>query len=174
MIRRVLALINTLFLILCLRKGPDAIPRAAAALAVAFAMWIVAGMALVILFDGFDSGDLTTGLLTATVGWSCYAALLHLYDKSSRLMPTLTAVAGCGAILTAIFTAVFIVLEPFVGAEQALRVAYPFTLWSVPVEGHIVARALGKPFIVGFVIALAVFMLQVYLHLTIDPVVTET
>ncbi len=173
MIPSVLALIDTLFQILRLKKGPEAVPRALAALIVAFAMWIAAVILVILLFDDVNAGDFSTALLTTAAGLACYTVLLNSFGKSARLLPMLTSVTGCGALLLVIFASVFVALKPFVGADVALRVAYPFTLWSVPVDGHIIARALDRPFIVGFLFALAVFVLQVVLQQLVDPVVAE-
>jgi hypothetical protein len=42
-------------------------------------------------------------------------------------------------------------------------------LWSVPVEGHIIARAIDRPWFVGIIMAIAVFIIQLYLYAYLDP-----
>ena len=170
MIDSVLTLINTLFLTLRLQQGPESIPRSPAALFAVVAMWLLTVVFAVFAFDTAGADDFAFVLTTAAAGLYCYVMLLAVFGKSERLLPTLTSLIGCGTLLLAISALVFVSLKPFVGADDALLVAYPFTLWSVPVEGHIISRALDKPFMVGFVFALGVFMLQVLLQQYIDPV----
>jgi hypothetical protein len=42
-------------------------------------------------------------------------------------------------------------------------------LWSVPVEGHILARTIDRHWYVGIVVAMAVFIFQFYLMYLLDP-----
>jgi hypothetical protein len=37
-------------------------------------------------------------------------------------------------------------------------------LWSVPVEGHIIARAMGRHWYIGILIAITVFVLQFVIY----------
>jgi hypothetical protein len=167
-------LIKSLFQIIRLQKGPDTIPGASVAFVAVCAMWFAAAILTVLIFDNVGASDISFALLVGASGLFCYAALLAVFGKSARLLPMLTSMVGCGALLLTVFAAVFAVLKPFVGADDALLVAYPFTLWSVPVEGHIIARTLDKPFVAGFIFAFAVFVLQVLLQELIDPRVLET
>jgi hypothetical protein len=43
-------------------------------------------------------------------------------------------------------------------------VANLILLWSVPVEGHIIARAISRHWYIGVLIAIAVFVLQYILY----------
>jgi len=173
MIESVLPLINTLFTILRLQTGPESIPRSPVVLFAVVAMWLVTVVFAIFAFDTAHADDFVFVLTAAAAGLCCYVLLLAAFGRSERLLPTLTSLIGCGTLLLAISALVFVSLKPFVGADDALLVAYPFTLWSVPVEGHIIARVLDKPFIVGFVFALGVFMLQILLQQYIDPVAVE-
>lgn len=170
MIRRVISLVRTFFDIILLRKGPDAIPRAMIFFVIAVSMWLLSAFLLVIAFDSFNLTDMTTGLLSALLGWVCYSVLLKLAGKSSRLLQTLTSVAGCGALLTVAFIVSNKVLQPLMGADPAFLIAYIILLWSVPVEGHIVSKAIDRPWYVGFAIAFAVLVLQINLDSAMNPV----
>jgi hypothetical protein len=44
-------------------------------------------------------------------------------------------------------------------------------LWSIPVEGHIIARAIDRHWYVGIGAALAVFVFQLFLYGVLNPAV---
>lgn len=169
MIGRVLTLIKTLFDILLLRRGPEAIPGAPLVLVAVTSMWVLSGIALMLAYEGFTAKELSVGLFTGICAWLCYAGLLAFFGHSQRLLSTLSAITGCGALAVAGFTFIFAVLQPIVGPKQAYLAGYPLLLWSIPIEGYIVARAIGRPWIFGFMIALTVFFLQVFLDSLINP-----
>lgn len=169
MIADMLALIKTWFDIIRLQKGPDAIPRSPVVFALAIAMWLGAGITLVLVFEEFDAKDFIVGVLTSAIGWLCYAAILHSFDKAARLLQTLTSIIGCGALLTLAFAASSFVLAPFLGAGMTGSIAFIILLWTVPVEGHIVSRAIDRRFFLGFIFALAILIFQVYVDLSVNP-----
>jgi hypothetical protein len=58
----------------------------------------------------------------------------------------------------------------YVSQETTVRlVGTLILLWSVPVEGHIIARAIDRQWFVGLFMAVAVFILQLYLYSYLDP-----
>ena len=70
-----------------------------------------------------------------------------------------------------VFTAGEVLLPPLLGAATANVVVTLVLLWSIPVEGHIIARAIDQHWFLGVAIALAVFIFQLLLHGLIDPMV---
>lgn len=170
MIGNVLTLVATLLDIILLRKGPDAIPRSFILFFVTVAMWLASGILLTIFIEEFDIADLRTGILTAIFGWMCYAVLLNISRKSTRLLQTISSSAGCGALLMVAFVVGNKILEPLFGADQADFAAYLVLMWSLVVEGHIISRAIDRSWFAGFMIASAVFILQIYLDTAINPV----
>jgi hypothetical protein len=42
-------------------------------------------------------------------------------------------------------------------------------LWSIPVEGHIIAHTIERPWVIGFLIALAVLFAQLQLFAVLTP-----
>jgi len=172
MIEYMLALIRTWFDIIRLRKGPDAIPQSTVVLAVAVALWLGGGILLVVIFDRFDTKDFVVGIMTSVIGLLCYAAILNFFGKAERLIQTLSAIIGCGALLTIAFAAGNFFLTPLVGARVTGNVVFLVLLWSVPVEGHIISRAIDRRFLLGFVFALAVLFLQLYVDLVVNPLET--
>ena len=172
MIAYVLALLRTWFDIIRLRKGPDAIPQSPVVFAVAVALWLGGGISLVVTFDEFDTKDFVVGIMTSVIGLLCYAAILNFFGKAERLVQTLSAIIGCGALLTIAFSAGNFFLTPLVGAGLTSNLVFLVLLWSVPVEGHIISRAIDRRFLLGFVFALAVLFLQLYVDLVVNPLET--
>lgn len=113
-----------------------------------------------VLIDPMAEQDFRLSLLTNGLGIGFYAAVLVITGYARRLLQTLTTVLGCGAILTMLFVAEFVFLRPVLGADFAGVIAALIIFWSVPVEGHIIARAIDKHWFTGIAIAVAAFVLQ--------------
>ena len=75
-------------------------------------------------------------------------------------MPIVSAILACGSILTLLFVAAYVLLSPFLGGNIAVIVATLIIIWSVPVEGHIIARGIEQHWYIGIVIAMIVFIVQ--------------
>lgn len=168
MITRVLSLIKILFDIVRLRKGPDAIPRSFVLFYVVVAMWLAAGAVLFSIVEELDRTDFLVGIFTSAVGLASYTAIVVSFGKQSRLLQTMTAVIGCGALIEALFVASNLLLTPLIGREPTIIVGALTLLWSVPVEGHILSRAVDRHWYFGVLVAMAVFIFQYYLSVVIN------
>ena len=124
------------------------------------ALWLFSALAALALIDRFDETDFFLGLFSGMVGLLCYAALVVASGRSNRLLQTISAIIGCGALITLAFVAEYTLLAPFLGEVSAGLVATLILFWSVPVEGHIIARAIDRHWYIGILIAVAVFSLQ--------------
>lgn len=169
MICPVLALIKTLFDILLLRKGPDAIPSAPVVLLLCISLWVFSGLMLVVAHSQFSMFDLSVGLFTGVVSFIAYASLLAFFGFTSRTYSTLSAIAGCGAVAVFGFVVIYSLLQPILGPQQAYLAGYPLLLWTIPVEGYIVAKAINRPWFFGCMIALTLFFVQVFLEIALRP-----
>jgi len=165
----VLALISTLFDIIRLRRGPDAIPHSAFLFVIIGAMWLVAGVVMTMTTAELDEKDFVIGILTGIAGFICYAAIVVLSGKGARLLQTLMALLGCGALLSLIFVAGNVVLTPLLSESASNIIVTLILLWTVPVEGHIISRAIERHWYVGVVMAMAVFIFQLMLYSILDP-----
>ena len=172
MICNVITLIVTLFDIIRLRKGPEAIPHSPVLFVFTVAAWLVAGAMITALIDGLDQTDFLVSIVTGVLALLIYAAVVVLSRRSSRLLQTITAILGCGALLQFTFAAGHVFLTMIIGKNLAALINYLILLWSVPVEGHIIARASDRHWTIGLLIAAAVFLIQIQLGLAINPVDT--
>lgn len=164
-----LALFETLFDIIRLRKGPDAIPHSPVVFAFAMALWLAAGLIMTIMTPELGKHDFLIGTFTGLTGLGCYAGIVLLTGKRPRLLQTVTAILGCGAVLSLLFVAANVFLAPFLSKNITGLVATLILLWSIPVEGHIIARAINRHWYVGIVAAMGVFVFQLFLYTLVDP-----
>jgi len=165
----VLALIETLFDIIRLRKGPDAIPHSVVLFVVIIALWLFAGLVMILLTAELDEKDFVIGMVTGIAGLLCYAAIVMLYGKSARLMQTVMALLGCGSLITLMIVAGNVFLPPFLSENISNLIVTLILLWTVPVEGHIISRTIDRHWFVGVVAAMAIFIFQLILYLAMDP-----
>ena len=155
-----LPLIRTLLDITFLRKGPEHLPASGILLFAAILMWLLSSLAALALIDRFSEDDFFLGLFSGIVALCCYAAIVMISGKSSRMLQTLAAVTGTGALIAFAFVAEYVLLTPLLGGPTSGLVATVILLWSIPVEGHIIARAVDRHWYVGILMAVAVFVIQ--------------
>ena len=159
-----LPLIRTLFDIVLLRKGPEAIPRSGVLLVLIVGLWVFSSLAALALISRFDESDFFLGLFSGMVGILCYAALVVVSGHATRVLQTISAILGCGALISLAFVAEYVLFMPFLGEVPTGLIANLILLWSVPVEGHIIARAIERHWYIGILIAIGVFALQYVIY----------
>ena len=164
-----LALVETLFAIIRLKKGPDAIPYSWFLCLITMTMWLFAGLAMTAMTEELGETDFLLGTFTGVVGLACYASIIVLSGHIPRLLQTVTAILGCGAVLSLLFIVGNVLLPPLLGASVTDLVVTLVLLWSIPVEGHIIARAIDRHWYVGIVAAMAVFVFQLFLYSLLNP-----
>jgi hypothetical protein len=158
--RTLLLLLRTFLDIIALKKGPEHLPRSWLLLSLAVSLMAIASFSAMVLIEPLTEQDYELTLLTNGLGAGFYAGVLLVAGRSRRILQTLTSVIGCGAILTLLFAAEFVLFQPLLGAGVAGIVAALIIFWSVPVEGHIISRAIDRHWFVGIAIAIAAFILQ--------------
>jgi peptidoglycan/LPS O-acetylase OafA/YrhL len=149
-----------------LRKGPEQVPDSW--LVLLFALMLMqfsSFVAATLISLGEDYSHLLT-FITHLLGMAIYTAILLVTGMIRRIVPILSAVIACGAILTLLFVAAYVMLNPFLGKDIAVVIATLIIIWSVPVEGHIIARGIEQHWYVGIVIAMIVFTLQYFFQST--------
>jgi peptidoglycan/LPS O-acetylase OafA/YrhL len=164
----VLPLIKTLFDIVLLRKGPEDIPRSSILFILILGLWLFSSLAALALIEQFDDTDFFLGLFSAMIGVLCYAVLVAASGHTTRLLQTISAILGCGALISLAFVAEYVLFLPFLGEVPTGLLANLILLWSVPVEGHIIARAIDRHWYIGILIAIGVFVLQYIVYSAIS------
>ncbi len=169
MIAGVLTLFNTLFDIIRLRKGPETIPHSTVLFVMIVAAWLVAGEIVTMLLVELDQTDFAISLALGVVALCLYAAVLVFAQRSSRVLQMLTAILGCGVLLQCLFIVAYSFLTPLLGKAIGGLVSYLSLLWSIPVEGHIIARSIDRHWYIGFMVAIGVFLIQIQLSSFLSP-----
>ena len=165
-----LPLIRTLFQIVLLRKGPEDLPRYWFLLVLIVALWLISALSVLALIERFDESDFFLGLFSGALGVLCYGFVVVLSGRPERVLQTISAVIGCGSLISFAFLAEYVLFLPIFGEVATGLIANLILLWSVPVEGHIIARATDRHWYIGILVAIAVFALQLFIY----SVVTAT
>ncbi len=147
-----------------LRKGPEHVPDSIIVLFVALLLLAISTFCSAVLTAG--GTDTALPSLTASfAGYGLYIAVLGVSGFVRRSVPTIACIMACGSLLSILTVAAFVLLNPFLGATIASIVAWLILIWSVPVKGHIIARAIERHWYFGVAIALAIFIMQYLLYL---------
>ena len=155
-----LPLIQTLFQIVLFRKGPEHIPRSGVLLAMTIVLWLVTGLAQIVLTDRGSEAGIVIDIFSALLAVICYLAILIAFGKSERLTQMITAALGCSALLLTAFTFCFL-LARLMGSQTMVAVFFWIYLpWAIAVRGHIIARAIDRHWYLGLVFAVLIFVLQ--------------
>jgi hypothetical protein len=161
--------IRTLFDIITIRKGPDAIPHSWALAYAAVLLWFLPLFAATVLIPTFEGRVVAVSVVSWAISLGCYALVIALAGHGNRLLQSLTAIVGCGALIFLGQVAGLVFLLPFLGERIAQTLVYLLLFWSVHVKGHIMARTLNREWYIGFIIAISVFLLQYAFSMAVTP-----
>ena len=147
-----------IFLDLCLlRANPQDLPTSNRLLAAA-----LVGHLLANVLTGLDGASLENALLAGVMDTLLLVALTHtglmLRGVGARTRQTLTALAGCGALLAVLAWAVVTAAEAV--TAHAWVAWLPFLFWFLAVYGHILRNALNVSLGVGLALAIGYVLLS--------------
>ncbi len=163
------ALIETLFDIIRLRKGPDAIPHSQLLFVVVVVLWLFAGAIMTVLTQELGKTHFFEMILVGVAGLLSYTAIVLLTGHGARALQTVTALLGCDSLLSLLYVAAIVFLAPYLSGNLVSIVVTVILLWSLAVEGHIIARAIDQRMFVGVMAAIVIFLFQQFLFSAIDP-----
>jgi hypothetical protein len=143
-----------------LRKGPEHVPGSWLVLLPAVAMMILSIFCANVLMPAESKQNYSVIYASGAAGLLVYSGVLLVTGYGRRLLPVLSAIIGCDSILTLLFVAEYVLLQPFLGVRIASIVAILIMFWSVAVQGHIIARAIQQHWYAGIAIAMVVFIMQ--------------
>lgn len=164
-----LTLLQTLIDITFLRKGPEDIPHSWHLLYLCIALWLSGLVAMTMLVQNATVNGAWIGLAGWILGLMFYVAILSAMGRMERAVQTLAALAGSGAMITFAMLAILALVTPVLGASRANLGAVLVLFWSVPVKGHIIARAVERHWYVGIAIAMSIFVMQFVFSSTFSP-----
>jgi hypothetical protein len=169
MIGGVLTLFKTLVEIVLLRKGPEALPHSGVLLLIVVAIRIALGAIGVMIVDIYSGQTLLVELILTVLGIGLYAVIVKVFERSERFLRALTAILGCGAIFVVAQFAGHYVLTTFLAVEEAPLFSGLILLWSIFVEGHIIARTIDRQWVIGFLFALGILIGQLQMFAALKP-----
>lgn len=146
-----------------LRRGPQDLPVSTLLLGIMLVAHTVSSTLLSVVtldvWKAIMAGIVDTLLVAALTG-----SLLYLHRLKSRIVQTLTAMTGTGAIITLAAIPLFTWLKGAEAAGSGSPIAALLVLgliaWSLGVSGHILRHALSVPYILGILIAFAFFWIS--------------
>jgi hypothetical protein len=169
MIRGVLTLFKTLVEIILLRKGPGDIPHSSTLFVIVASVWFLVGVFGVLAIETYQSSDLFVDLLLAFAGLGFYAVVISAFGRGERVLTCLTAILGCSAVFSIVLFGGRLVLPMLLTENEVNWAAGLIWFWSIPVEGHIIARTIERQWIIGLLVALFVLIVKQQLLAVIRP-----
>jgi hypothetical protein len=152
-------LLKTLIDILLFRKAPDSLPHSWILFyATFFSATLLSILATAIIVpDLVVRYDISLALVCALCAY--YSGVLWFTGFTARTLQTLSAVLGTESVLTMTLIPVYALLKVATDHITALLLVFILGFWSIPVQGHIIARAIRQPWGVGFVLAIIGYLL---------------
>jgi len=98
-------------------------------------------------------------LLLAVINAAFYFLVIQVAGYPRRYLQSLTAILGVDAIITLVYLVGFVTIGLFADEATILSFVWLITAWSVAVEGHIIARAIERPWTIGIAIAVVSYLL---------------
>jgi len=139
-----------------LRADPQDLPSSNVLTGIALLVYFVADVVTASTMVPF--GQALQAAIADTLLLSTLALLaLSLRQLTSRARQVLLALAGCGAVLGLVTTAVGVLLPE---GTSPFYVSVPALLWLFAVYGHILRHALNVPYVMGIVVTGAYLFLS--------------
>jgi len=160
-----LLLLKIFFEIIALRKGPEHLPRSLLVLAAALLLMLVSAFAMMSVTE--QSGGFAYSFFAYALGLGFYGFVILLAGKQQRIVQALAAIIGCGSLITLFYVVETQLFAPIIGKEASAIIGELVVFWSVPVEGHVIARAINQHWFVGIGIAMLAFIMQVAIYSTL-------
>ncbi len=146
-----------------LKRAPQDLPNSAFLLLITLVAHTVTSILLnAVVLDGWTAilAGVTDTLLVSILT----ASILYLHSFTSRIVQSLSAMTGTGAIISVVAIPLF---TWHAGAQQsgspnaiAALLVFGIVAWSLAVSGHILRHALSVPYALGIVVALAFYAIS--------------
>ena len=149
------------FVEICLlRRAPQDLPDSIFLLAIMLVAHTVTSILLnAVVLEGWNA--LLAGVADTVLVSVLTASILYLHSFAARIVQTLTAMTGTGAVISLVAIPLF---AWHAGAQQAgspsalaTLLVFAVVAWSLAVSGHILRHALSVPYFLGIVVAVAFY-----------------
>jgi hypothetical protein len=168
-----LVYVQTLVNIALRRLGPEHLPDSAFLLQLTLVLYVLSQLPLAWIAYGPTAASVTTIAAVILLRIGFVWVLLRLTSFRSRFRQTLTALLGIGALLSLATLPFSVWHEATLNAQPPnlvpTAVILMIMLWALAIDGHILARALSRPFAVGLVVAVAYFFIHMVVLFELRP-----
>lgn len=159
-----LAYVQTLLNVALRKKGPEDIPDSGFLLGLTFVVYLLMQIPLGWIAYGPSNALYSTIVVSVGMVMLGLWLLLILTGFRSRFRQSLTAMLGVNALLSAFSIPFSFWRDAAMGDQNGVAlpstVIFGLMVWSLVVDGHIISRAISKPFGIGLMIAVAFFFLH--------------
>ncbi len=143
-----------------LKRAPQDLPDSSILLAIMLVAHTVTSILLnTVVLDGW--GALLAGITDTLLVSILTGTILYLHSFTARIVQTLSAMTGTGAIISLVAIPLF---AWHAGAQQsgsanpfAALMVFGIVAWSLAVSGHILRHALSVPYVLGILVAVAFY-----------------
>jgi hypothetical protein len=133
-------------------------------LALSFGLLLFATFCSTLLLEPAAGDNIVVSFASSLLGYVFFWIVLVVTGFGRRFVQTISSIMACGSILTVFMVFAYVMLTPFLGMNFASIIATRILFWSVPVKGHIIARAIARHWYLGIVIAMTIFLLQFVIY----------
>jgi hypothetical protein len=169
-----LAYIQVLIKIALRRSGPEDIPDSGFLLGLTLAIYFITQVPLALIAYGLNDLLVRTVSVSLLLLFGGLWILLRLTGNSARYRRTLTAMLGASALLSVLSIPFSLWRQSLLGAETGVALPSTFLfaimLWSIAIDGHILARALSRPYGIGLFISIGYFLVHTTILFELMPV----
>lgn len=162
-----LVYVQTLLNIALRKLGPEDLPDSGFLLGLTLVGYVLMQVPLAWIAYGPSNAVLSTIIVSAVLLVVFIWALLRVTGFRQRYRQTLTALLGTSALLSLMSLPFSVWREATVGLQAASALPsifiFAIMLWSLAIDGHILSRALSRPFAIGLMLSISYF----FLHTTI-------
>lgn len=130
----------------------------------AFLMLLISALAMLSILEQRGGGNFAYSFFAYALGIVFYGSIILLAGFPQRIVQAVSAIIGCGSVITLFYVVETQMLGPLIGEQLSAAIGELFVFWSVPVEGHIMARAINQHWFVGIAIAMLAFIMQVAIY----------
>lgn len=155
-----LKLIQILFDIALLRRGPQDLPRSWLIFYAAMALWFGGILVTMLILPDVSYAALGRAIAGWLASLGLFAVIISVAGKPERILQALSAIMGAGAVI--MFGQILAdLLSILLNNSGNLFVREALLFWAVFVKGYILAAAIDVKALVGVMLSVAVFAARI-------------
>ncbi|HJP37998.1 MAG: hypothetical protein QF483_02215 [Gammaproteobacteria bacterium] len=155
------------------RSGPEDLPDSSFMLWFTLVVYIATQVPIALITHGLNDVLARTVLVSLALLFGLLWLLLNVAGYRARYKRTVTAMLGTSALLSALSIPFSlwqqVTLEAGSMPAMPTIIIFLIMIWSVTIDGHILSRALSRPYAVGLLIAIGYFFLHTRILFALMP-----